>query len=129
VNKEMEAIFRPLKARLEGSDLTDIDLVELIGGFAGSSPHIAQALAYHARDFMRECNASQVVASYASIITETYRRTFFDEEHAVTYGTTEMLDKGPEMLKAFAAYLVCCIDMDDHQSASGSYMPEARGRH
>lgn len=129
MNKDLEAIFRPLKDRLEGSDLTDIDLVELIGGFAVSSPPVAQALAYHARDFMRECNAAELVASYSSIIAETYRRTFFDAEHAVTYGTTEMLDKGPEMLKAFTAYLVCCIDMDDHQGTSVNFMPEARGRH
>lgn len=129
MNKDVEAIFRPLKARLEGSDLTYIHLVELIGSFAVSSPHIAQALAYHARDFMHECNAAEVVASYASIISETYRRTFFDIEHAVTYGTTEMLNRGPEMLKAFAAYLVCCIDMDDHQVASGSFMPETLGLH
>lgn len=110
---EIKRIFEPVAAAICRQDLSIGDLLNIIGGFAGTSPRIAQAMAFHARDFMGELDdARDDTRTYSNIIAETYRRTFFDEEQATKYGTEALYEQGPETLKSFADHLLSCFAMD-----------------
>lgn len=124
MDTEVEMIFAPLKESLEARPMGACDLMELIGAFAASdSGAIAQALAFHARDIMRETRDG---AAYSALIAEIYRRAFFDRKYAERYGTTHLLDRGLDALRDFANYLVGSLTMDEDRFASGSafYTPE-----
>ena len=126
MDTELELIFAPLKATLEARPMGASDLMELIGSFAArDSSVVAQALAFHARDAMRETNEPY---EYSALIAEVYRRAFFDREYAEKYGTTEMLDRGAQVLRDFANHLIVSFAMDEHQFAVGSMLdaPERR---
>lgn len=98
--------------------MTVIDLLDLIGSFAGDdSGPVAKALALHARDALAETNCT---ITYPELIAEIYWRSFFDPEHASKYGTSQMVEKGPHMLREFANYLIASFAMDAHQIASGN---------
>jgi hypothetical protein len=124
MDTEIEAIFAPLKATLEAQPHGASDLVELIGSFAMDSGTVAQALAFHARDVIRE---SRDPIAYPALIAEIYRRAFFDRDYAARYGTTEMLDRGPHALQDFVNYLTTSFKMDESQLAAGSLL-DAPGR-
>lgn len=118
MDTELELIFAPLKATLEARPMDASDLMELIGSFAtGDSGAVAQAMAFHARDVMRETNDT---TTYPALIAEIYRRAFFEREYAEKYETTQMLDQGPEVLRDFVSYLTCSLAMDERQLAAGS---------
>lgn len=129
MDKKMQAIFAPLHANLIAQSLTDVDLLDLIAGFTGTNPTYAHAIASHARDFMNESNAAQSEVSYSAIISEAYRRTFFDRETAETYGTQGMLEQGEEMLQAFVNHLLVSHAMDSHQIASGNFIEGSDSQH
>ena len=120
MDTELELIFAPLKATLEARPMGASDLMELIGSFAtGDSGTVAQAMAFHARDVMRETNDA---TAYPALIAEIYRRAFFDREYAEKYETTQMLDQGAEMLRDFVSYLTCSLAMDERQLSAGSLL-------
>lgn len=125
----MQAIFAPLHANLIAQQLTDVDLLDLIAGFTGTNPLYAHAIASHARDFMTESNAAGEEVSYSAIISEAYRRTFFDRETAETHGTQGMLDQGEAMLEAFVNHLIVSHAMDSRQIASGNFVEGSDSQH
>jgi hypothetical protein len=125
MDPQMTQIFAPLKQAIESQPLALADLMEIIGGFSGTSPGIAQAMSFHARDIDIEGAAS----SYPTLISEVYRRTFFDIEHATKYGTTDMLDQGSEVLTDFVTHMVGSITMDAAQDARGGTHLPAPGQH
>lgn len=125
----MQAIFAPLHDNLIAQQLTDVDLLDLIAGFTGTNPTYAHAITSHARDFMTERNAAGEEVSYSAIISEAYRRTFFDRDTAETYGTQGMLDQGDEMLEAFVNHLLVSHAMDSHQIASGNFVEGSDSQH
>ncbi len=129
MDKKMQAIFAPLHDNLIAQQLTDVDLLDLIAGFTGTNPTYAHAITSHARDFMAERNAAGEEVSYSAIISEAYRRTFFDRETAETYGTQGMLDQGDEMLEAFVNHLLVSHAMDSHQIASGNFVEGSDSQH
>lgn len=83
--EQLKAAFVPLKDALIQYNLSDIDMLNLIGGYARSNPVIAQALTFHARDYLTERGTDAV--SYSDVIVEMYWRTFFDPEVSKLYGT------------------------------------------
>ncbi len=122
MDTEIELIFAPLKATLEARPMGASDLMELIGSFATRDASIVgQALAFHARDVMRETNDTP---AYPVLIAEIYRRAFFDREYAEKYETTQMLDQGPDVLREFVNYLTGSLAMDERQLAAGSVFDE-----
>lgn len=125
----MEAIFAPLRASLLSRSLTDIDMLELIGGFIGHNPTFAQALTYHARDIIEEHEALERTADYGEIIVEMYRRTFFDRPHADRYGTGQMLDLGEEVMREFVNHLIVSEQMDRAQAQAGSFVQGNDNQH
>ena len=129
MDTKMEAIFAPLRASLVSRSLTDIDMLELIGGFISHNPVFAQALTYHARDIIEEHEALDQTADYGEIIAEMYRRTFFDRPYADMYGTGQMLDMGEEVMKEFVNHLIVSEQMDRAQVQAGSFVQGNDNQH
>ena len=120
MDSERERIFAPLKATLEARPMDASDLMELIGSFAtGDSGTVAQAMAFHARDVMRETNDT---TAYPTPIAAIYRRAFFDRECAAKYDITQILDQGPQMLRDFVSDLTSSLAMDARQLAASSLL-------
>ena len=79
-----EQLHQELAVVLGQIELTDVDLFDLLGYFASVQPDMAHALCYHIRDILGETEED---ADYSQVVTEAYRRAFFDEETAKRYGT------------------------------------------
>jgi hypothetical protein len=119
MDHQMQMIFAPLIPVLAARNFQSADLFELIGQFVETSPRIAQAMAFHARDILMEATPP---ATHSAHVTEVYRRTFFDKEYAQKYGTSDMLEKGIETMRSFVEYLISSFQMDDIQMAANSEM-------
>lgn len=126
---EMQAAFAPLQQRLQAKEYTDVDLLELIGEFAGHDPRVAQALAFHARDILVEHDQASQEVQYSCVLVEVYRRTFFDEETAKKYGTEHIPEKGPEELQALSTFLIHSLDADDMVASAGCFTPSSTETH
>lgn len=122
MSPEMTAIFLPLKNTLEAREFTVVDILAVIEGFLGSQ-NIPTAAAFttHTRRAIEELPDT---ATVSEVIAESYRRTFFDAEHAKEFGTDYLLNEG--MLPAFVDHLVNCYAMDDMQSSMCSNHPATR---
>ena len=114
MKKDIEMIFEPLKQTLLRHPLTDADLFEVIGGFAGSpNPEIAQAMCFHARDITQEDGDQEL--AYNAILAEVYRRTFFDEQAADKYGTGSFARSGLDTLRGLSEHLCNNIAAEEHE--------------
>lgn len=126
---QMQAVFEPLSQKLQTRVFTDIDLLELIGEFAGNNPPVAVALAFHARDILTEHDKADTHTEYTQVVIETYRRTFFDADAAALYGTQHIPQQGPEALGELSKYLIHCLDADDAQETAGCFVPASTDTH
>lgn len=115
----MDSIFAPLRNAIMAREYQYADLFECIGGFS-AAPHqgfIGAALAMHTRDILRE--DTEVALDCNAVLAEAYRRTFFDETHALKYGTEMLAQQEPATLRTFANYVADSLQMDDIQHRSG----------
>lgn len=122
-----EGIFAPLKAQLEAMDANLGDVFDLIAELTFMSQMYGSAAALHVRDILNEWDeydedGDVVFRPHAEIISEMYRRTFFDDKASHLYGTGDLFDRGPEALKEFADYLAGCLCMDAAQVAGGTFI-------
>lgn len=99
-----KTVFARLDEFIRSSPWSDADLLQIIGGFAGVSAPVAQAMAYHARDIIVQHHTEDI--EYVDIVSQVYYRTFFSPEHAGLYGTDYMIHD-PARLEEFVNY---CID-------------------
>ena len=109
---QIQEIFQPLHDILMAGDMEDSDVFDLLGNFSQETPAIAVAMSFHIRDYILERAEEQF--GWNEVISEAYRRTFFDEPHARKYGTQEMLERGPDYLKKFVDYMTGNLKMDEH---------------
>lgn len=96
-------LFKPLEDFIKTEEYTDAELLNLIGSFMHTSPHIAAAMLFHARDILTE-NA-EVEITYTEVVCHIYYRTFFSPEHAGRYGTDSMVHDR-KALAAFVQYTI-----------------------
>lgn len=125
----MQAAFEPLKARLQAKGYTDVELFELIGNFVDLDPVIGKAMAFHSRDILTEHDHNNTKVEYTAVITEVYRRVFYDVDAAAKYGTEHMPQHGAEKLKAMTDYLIHSLDADDTATAAGCFAPSSTETH
>ena len=125
MDKEMQAVFAPLVSVFAARNFQSGDLYELIGQFIGTNPEVAQAMAFHARDILM---GGEPPTTHSAVITEVYRRTFFDVDYATKYGTSQLLERGAETMKSFVEYLATSFQMDDVQAAANSGLLPPSGR-
>lgn len=117
----IEIIFEPLKQALMARSYSAADVFHIIGGFAETSPPVAQAMAFHCRDIVAAAEAEGTEYTYKEVLVEMYRRTFFALEHAEKYGTANLIEQGEDMLRSFADYLITSLDMDDAQDVAQGF--------
>lgn len=104
--------FEPLKKAFLSQDFYVADVFDMLGGFAGTWPDVAKAMSYHIRDILIEyANADDGdddtnTKPWTETVTEAYRRTFFDPEHAAKYGTARFAT--PENLAQISAFITKC---------------------
>lgn len=101
-NDTHQSLFAELETIIRAEEHTDVDLMDIIGGFAKTSPQVAHAIAMHSRDILGTSTDSDV--SYTDLICECYRRTFFDPEMSMRYGT-DFLSTDIRMLRQFVDYM------------------------
>lgn len=106
--QEITAIFADLETVLRRTEYTDVDLFDLIGSFSDSSPTIAKAMSFHARDILGSTNEE---ANYTDIMVEVFRRTFFDDEMAARYGTNMMIGN-PVQARGLVDYITTRSNLD-----------------
>ena len=116
-------IFQPLHETFLAIPYREIDLLDVIAGFCLETPHIAYALSSHTRDFIESSGCT----SYAEIISEGYRRTFFDEDYANKYNSAQLFNMGPQKLQDFAKYLIDGLTGDNARMAARSPMTGTPG--
>jgi hypothetical protein len=117
---EVEAIFQPLHEAFLEQKHEMADILDMLAGFS-DDPHtsrIATALSLHARDILRE--DATFIERPPHLLSEMYRRTFFDVDTARVYGSSSLCEEGGEkMLKEFVDYLLLGFLADERQQASG----------
>lgn len=116
----MQEIFAPLNTALHAEQYSIVDLLDVIGGFAlePGQHNIAAALALHSRDYLEENPGKTLEGS--SVMSEAYRRTFFDAEKSAIYGTDEVIKLGPVAVKSFVAFLIDGLQADREHGAGAS---------
>lgn len=115
----LDQIFQPLKNAILSVEYTDLDLLQLIGGWASSdAPHVATSICQHARDYMME--HAQEEFTYSALIAEVYWRVFFDPQASNKYGENPMAGADLDTLKKFADGLAETLMMDVAQDSHGS---------
>lgn len=119
MDAELELAFAPLKHAIEQQELSDVDLLDFIGGYALDNPRITQALAFHARDYLIEAGSSDV--TYSAVIAEVYRRTFFDPDTSKLYGTDGVF-ASRDALREFADMMTQRLTVDTLQVHPGSFI-------
>lgn len=103
MNQHQQTTFAPLKTLIEGQDLHDTDLLTIIGSWVPSEPSVAQAMAFHARDYIETHGHEDL--DYAKIISEVHRLVFFDEQGAAKYGT-DWIASSPTQLEQLTACII-----------------------
>lgn len=110
MDPKIQAIFEPLRVAIEAQPYTAADLMVLLGNFIEIHPVVGKAACYHASDIFQEPQAGD---TFAWIIAEVYRRTFFDVNYATIYGTTKLLDAGEEAMKGMVEHVLACLVTDE----------------
>lgn len=116
-----QSLFAELETVIRVEEHTDVDLMDIIGGFAKTSPDVAHAIAMHARDILGTSTDTDV--SYTDIICECYRRTFFDPEMSARY-RTDFISKDLRMLRQFVDYMKTMNDLPEGKTTN--VLPFAR---
>jgi len=128
MDAELQTIFHPLDDAIRHNPMDYTDLLDLIGQFAEHTPQVSQALAFHSRDYlveMAEAEGDGVVIDFSRVISEAYRRTFFDPKYTPMYGTDSVFP-GKDGLRKLVDYLVGNMQMDTAQAGRGSvHLPPA----
>ena len=99
-----KAIFAPLEAHMRSEEeYHDIDIYQLIGDYAVVAPHVARAIAFHARDIIQEHGSDHM--TYTDLVVGIWYRAFFSPTHAPLYGTQQMVHD-PVALANFVKYVI-----------------------
>lgn len=129
MDQEMNEIFAPLQAAIMAREYSKADVFDLLGSFAEGTPVVAAAMCFHLRDYFTTEETEST--PWNAVLCELYRRTFFDIETATLYGTQEMAQQGPALMRQFVEFLSGNLRMDsaiDHASA-GNHFPEQQSNH
>ena len=109
MDPKIQVIFEPLRVAIENEPYTAADLMSFLGNLVDVDPAVARAACLHASDIFHEPQGGK---TFSWVITEIYRRTFFDAPYAALYGTTKLLDRGEDTLKQMVEHLLAGLAME-----------------
>ena len=105
--KDTKMIFAPLRAKLAEQHYSLADLMEAaFNWIENDKPAIGLAMFQHMRDIDAEQrtipnDSPDYITGWGALMGEVYWRTFFDLDHAQKYGTTDLIESGPDTLQRF----------------------------
>ena len=119
----MNEVFEEFKVFLAGQKIIDMSFIFEFIATSLEDPktqQIAYAFSSHARDLLQ----FDSTMSPLDLMTECYRRTFFDPELSALYGTEDFLNGNAEAARSFLDHISLqqnLIDMGKfvHEQASG----------
>lgn len=111
--------FDLLRTAMMSQDFGIIDLLDMVSGFIKDQPQVGFAFTRHTGDILRELDEdTSEDVSFSWVISESYRRTFFDVEAASLYGT-ETIASNTGAMDEMAAFLIERFDRGLASATSG----------
>ena len=109
----METVFSSLEKHLKTFGIDRTSLPEFCSQMIEAGHHaIAYSFLKHATDILR----TTPKATSLQLMTECYRRAFFDAELAAQYGTDHVLAGDPQRARSYVDTIVACAKAESSGS-------------
>lgn len=118
MNEVRQKLFDELFSVIQHTGYELSDIFDLLAVAIKQRHHVTYALAAHARDVAQESEQRGEVPSATALMSEIYRRTFYDPAAVAKYSRNLLPD---EKLAEFTRLVADNLRMDARQTEKGSY--------